>query len=240
MKKIKVIAVCMAAAVFASCSSGGEEAESEMVKIPGKNFRMMKTEVTQNLYESVMGENPSGLTGENNPVENVSWYDSIYFCNKLSVASGYTPVYSVDGETDVTKWNYTPHGENKIPGKIRQNEAADGYRLPSVAEWEFAAKGGESFRYAGSNAIDEVAWYEENSGGETHPVAQKKMNGYGLFDMSGNVWEWCWGENGNGTCFNCGGGKGGADYYCEVDYRTYDSAGTRYTDLGFRVVRSVK
>ena len=125
----------------------------EMIKIPGQNFEMSKTEITQELYKSVMGENPSRFKGANNPVECVSWYDAIWFCNKLSIAKGYEPVYSVDGNTDIIKWNYTPHQGNSIKGEITQNTSANGYRLPTVEEWQYAAKGGQDYTYAGSNEI---------------------------------------------------------------------------------------
>ncbi|MBQ5708226.1 MAG: SUMF1/EgtB/PvdO family nonheme iron enzyme, partial [Peptococcaceae bacterium] len=200
----------------------------EMVKIPGKNYEMMTTEVTQKLYRYIMGENPSEFIGENNPVEMVSWYDAVYFCNKLSEKCGYTPVYS--NET-------TEYG--KI---ITQNTSADGFRLPTEAEWEYAAKGGQNYKYAGSDNIDEVAWYSRNSGGTTHPVAQKKANGYGLYDMSGNVWEWCW----ESAPYYCRHIRGGSWWYnssaddCAVSSRYhYNSASNRGSDDGFRVVRTV-
>ena len=214
--------------------------KNKMIKIPGQNFEMLKTEVTQGFYESVMGVNPSKFKGANNPVEMVSWYDAIYFCNKLSVAKGYEPVYSVNGNTDITKWNYTPHQENSIKGEITQNTSANGYRLPTVEEWQYAAKGGQDYTYAGSNEIDEVAWYRGNSNDKTHPVAQKKANGYGLYDMSGNVLEWCW-DSGSYYGRSCCGG--GWDYYdndCKVSSSDDESADRLNNSIGFRIVRSVK
>lgn len=222
----------------------------KFVKIPYENkiIKMLQTEVTQYLYEFVMGENPSyfnrnpaeGELQEKRPVEYVSFYDAIYFCNKLSTMFGLVPVYCVNGETDVTKWNYVPHKEYELEGKIEQNLNANGYRLPTVEEWQYAARGGEGFDYAGSNNIDEVAWYNINSNLETHEVGKKKANGYGLFDMNGNVFEWCWDSINSNYRFYCGGSWHCYSSYCKVDDLYYNDAKSQYNRIGFRIVCSLE
>ena len=204
---------------------------SKLVKLPGKELRILNTEVTQKIYTIVMGENPSNNKGDDNPVESVSWYDAIYFCNKLSIKFGFTPVYAVDGKTDVAIWNYTPHNGDSIPGEVTQNTKANGFRLPTAEEWKYAAKGGQNYTYSGSNNLDEVGWYRENSGDRTHPVAQKKSNGYGLYDMSGNVRE----LDGDGSCYR-GGSYRDFDDRCGVDNRYSSYASNQNSYLGFRIV----
>jgi formylglycine-generating enzyme len=217
-------------------NQSGKIDQSLFVKIPNKNYSVMTTEVTQKQYESIMGENPSYHKGYNLPVEKVSWYDAIYFCNKLSLSENLEPVYSVNGETDVTTWNYTPHKGNSINGEITQNTSATGYRLPTLEEWQYAAKGGENYKYAGSDNLDEVGWYTKNSNDETQPVAQKMPNGYGLYDMSGNVWEWVWDSYGSGYRYGCGGSYGSSADGCEEDYKYNYDADFCGNYIGFRLV----
>ena len=211
---------------------------TDMVAIPDKNYSMLKTEVTQKLYKEVMGEDPSYHEGDDLPIEDVSWYDAIYFCNKLSEKLDLTPVYSVDGETDVSKWGYSPHQGNSIRGEIEQNINASGFRLPTFDEWSYSAEGGENYKYAGSDNLNEVGWYKDNSGDKTHPVGQKIPNGYGLYDMTGNVWEWVWDSYYDSFRYLCGGSYSSIDGSCEVDGRSRSYADDCDYNIGFRLVCS--
>lgn len=199
------------------------ELNIEFVKIPEKTYSVMKTEVTQKLYKTIMRTNPSEFKGNYNPVEKVSWYDAVEFCNALSEYLGYEPVYTRDGSS------------------VTWNENANGFRLPTVEEWQYAAKGGENYKYSGSDNLDSVGWYADNSGDGTHPVAQKKSNQYGLYDMSGNVYEWCWDSLGDINCshYNCGGGWSTYGDYCKVDSRNSNfGADYGFSYVGFRLARS--
>ncbi len=233
----------------------GIDTESKMVAIPGTNFRMGQTPVTQRLYKKVMGENPSWFQRSNdelhddqrnaledntanNPVECVSWFDAVYFCNKLSLIEGLTPAYSVDGETDPEYWGYTPHNDESIDSEVECDFYSKGYRLPTNDEWEEAAKGGEDYTYSGSDDLDEVGWYDDNSNNVTHPVAQKMANGYGLYDMSGNVCEWVWltFRDYHETRFIHGGCYDGIAVRCKVLDR-HRSQSIRTNFVGFRLLR---
>jgi formylglycine-generating enzyme required for sulfatase activity len=135
--------------------------------------------VTQAQYQAVMGENPSRFKDQpENPVETVSWYDAVRFCNRLSEREGLRPFYTIDGEhVTVPDWG------------------GAGYRLPTEAEWEYACRAGTTTRYSCGDdpaALGDHTWYSENSAQTTHPVRQKHPNSWGLHDMHGNVWEWCW------------------------------------------------
>ncbi len=146
-------------------------------KVTVSSFYMMVTEVKQKDYVARMGNNPSKFKGYEFPVEKVSWHDAVAYANALSQRDKLEPAYTIEGET------------------VSCDFTASGWRLPTEAEWEFAARGGTkslSYSYSGSNDIDAVAWYDKNARYKSHPVAMKAPNELGLYDMSGNVMEWCW------------------------------------------------
>ncbi len=203
-------------------------------------FWMGETEVTQGQWQAVMGSNPSRRSscGASCPVEQVSWTDAIEYANRLSRKAGLEECYQVSGATVSFK-----------------GLACTGYRLPTEAEWEYAARAGESHRYAGSDDIEAVAWYSSNAGGATGPVGGKEANAWGLRDMSGNVREWCWDRYGDYPSGNAtdplgppggtlqvirGGSAGSKAPTHRVAYRGWQDPDDRLGNLGFRLVRTAE
>jgi formylglycine-generating enzyme required for sulfatase activity len=184
----------------------GEDIVKKVRSVTVGDFYLGKYEVTQGLWKSVMGKNPSYFKGGDSlPVEHVSYSDAMAFIQKLNEKTGRK------------------------------------YRLPTESEWEFAARGGNSgkgYRYSGSNNIDDVAWYDKNSGEKTHPVGTKQPNELGIYDMSGNVWEWTSDTNNGASSLTLRGGTYERDTgFCRVSRRVVAGPYYNASVLGFRLVR---
>lgn len=189
-------------------------------------FLLAKYPATQSLYFSVSGQSPSTFKGEQNPVESVSWNNAIAFCNLLSQKSGLSQCYTVSGDGEETAFD----------------ETCDGYRLPSEAEWEYACRAGTDKPRYGD--LDAIAWYKDNSASKAHKVGQKAPNAWGLHDMLGNVWEWCWDKYdeevyGPYRVFR-GGGWADPQRGCLATNRRRSHPTFQIDDLGFRIARSLK
>jgi sulfatase modifying factor 1 len=186
------------------------------------SFRLATVPVTQELYADVTGETPSTARGDRLPVESVSWLDAVRFCNVLSERESLTPVYRLGPE-------------------VQWDTAADGYRLPAEAEWEHACRSGTTGPRYGPLA--EVAWYRGNSAETTHDVAGKAPNAWGLYDLRGNVWEWCWdiydAEVYGEYRVLRGGGWFDEHWSCRASVRRRSHPSFRVDDVGFRLARAL-
>ena len=148
------------------------------------NFFIGQFQLTQGLYEAVMGENPSFFKGVSRPVERVSWFDAIRFCNQLSTLQKLQPCYSIgELDEDIDGFECT---------EVSWDNTANGFRLPTEIEWEIAAQLGHRSLFAGASKGDNVGWFKENAPDGTRAVAQRLAAPNGSFDMSGNIAEWCW------------------------------------------------
>lgn len=231
----------------------------DKVTIP--DFYIGKYEVTQKEWMDIMVNNPSEFKGDDLPVEMVSWYDAIEFCNLRSMKEGLKPYYNIDKEN---KDSDNMNEIDDIKWAITINEGANGYRLPTEVEWEYAAGGGQkskSYTYSGSDDAEVAAWYWRNAGdeyltgdwnwtvilnnkNETKSTGAMAANELGIYDMSGNVREWCWDwyedlNIGSGYLRTWkGGGWIGDVSCCEPSYRGKFEANGRGPDQGLRVSRS--
>lgn len=262
---------------------------SNMIYVPGGTFLMGRTkgsgdgselpthsvtlnafymgiyEVTQSEYTQYMQPSSNwtiddGL-GEKYPAYSVSWYSILKYCNLRSMAEGLTPVYRILGSTNPAKWGSVPTSNDTTWNAAVCNWNANGYRLPTEAEWEYAARGATNtpdYHYSGSDDINAVAWYAGNNDPDgSKPVGTKAPNGLGLHDMSGNLWEWCWDlynisqyssspspssnptgpESGSSRLLR-GGGWSGSAALCRVSYRSFHNPYHDFFNLGFRLCRA--
>ena len=214
------------------------------------NLEVCKYLVTQDMWIEIMGNNPSYFKVGKRPVESVSWWDALEYCNKLSEKYKLKPVYDLSRkEKNILKINQLDE-DSKYPSTADFRKT-EGFRLPTELEWEWFSKGGEvaiqdgtfNFKYSGSKNIDEVAWYRDNSGNQTHNVGMKKTNQLGLYDCSGNVWEWCY----DGVVYDesklnrriRGGAWNYSSDFCDILCRNYVQATFNINYIGFRVVRTI-
>jgi len=219
----------------------GRNANELQHRVTVSSFYMDRYEVQQSDFEELMEKNPSLTKRFNLPVFNVTWIEAVEYCNKLSQKEGLTPAYTISGS-----------GGNRT---ATWNREANGYRLPTEAEWEYACRAGTTTVYnTGDTISDDTGWYKDNSGGKIHPSGEKPANAWGLYDMHGNVLEWCWdlyGEyrmanqtdpTGSTTGTNRikrGGSWGASALYARSAYRNYNESDYR-NYVGFRLVRSAQ
>ncbi|MBP6875735.1 MAG: formylglycine-generating enzyme family protein [Candidatus Eisenbacteria bacterium] len=250
--------VAVLAGVFTMGSPAGElcrdsdETQHEVTLTRG--FYVSTTEVTQAEWQATMGWDDSYFDGADRPVETITWFDAVQYCNERSADEGLAAAYTITGATY--------DGHHITGGTVTWNQDANGYRLLTEAEWEYACRagsasafcnGGISQCYCGSEPnLGLVGWYCGNSSNQTHDVAQKAPNAWGLYDMHGNVWEWCWdwyASYGGSATDPVGPGSGSARVdrggswddiarYCRSAYRGYYTPSHRDYYIGLRLART--
>ena len=225
------------------------------------DIEVCKYPTTQKMWTEVMENNPSEFKGDNKPIESITWWEALEFCNKLSEKYGLEPVYDLSKSKEGILMIKELGGQKVYPD-VANFKNTEGFRLPTEVEWEWFARGGQiaieqgtfNYTYSGSNNIDEVAWYIENSG-ETYNVGLKKPNQLGLYDCTGNVWEWCYdttenieeGKNYIYKAFDAsnksrrlkGGSWNDISKFCAVLNREINQATDALYFIGFRIVRTV-
>ncbi|WP_019358877.1 formylglycine-generating enzyme family protein [Streptomyces sp. AA1529] len=198
-------------------------------------YRLAAHPVTQELYARITGERPSTAHGDRLPVEGVNWWDAVRFCNALSRREGRTPAYRLRAAPN----GAAGHRGDEDDSGVEWDRDADGYRLPTEAEWEHACRAGTSGPRYGP--LDEIAWYRGTSQERLHEVGGRLPNAWGLYDMLGNVWDWCWDlydpEVYGGYRVLRGGGWFDEHWSCRAAVRRRSHPAFRVDDVGFRVAR---